>query len=76
MARDTGALGLKADLAEPEGPAELADAALQVAADDECAPGIDILINDAGVGWCSPVGDMTGDKITEILTSTWPRRSS
>ena len=67
VARDTGALALKADLAEPQGPAELADAALQVAAEDECAPGIDILINNAGVGWCGPVGEMTGDKIAEIL---------
>ena len=67
MARDTGALALKADLAEPQGPAELADAALQVAATDANAPGIDILINNAGVGWCGPVGEMSGDKITEIL---------
>ena len=67
VARDTGALALKADLAEPQGPAELADAALQVAAADARAPGIDILINNAGVGWCGPVGEMTGDKIAEIL---------
>jgi short-subunit dehydrogenase len=67
VARDTGALALKADLAEPQGPAELADAALQVAAADGRAPGIDILINNAGVGWCGPVGEMTGDKIAEIL---------
>ena len=67
VARDTGALALKADLAEPQGPAELADAALQVAAEDASAPGIDILINNAGIGWCGPVSEMTGDKITEIL---------
>ena len=67
MARDTGALALKADLAEPQGPAELAEAALQMAATDASAPGIDILINNAGVGWCGPVSDMTGDKIAEIL---------
>jgi NAD(P)-dependent dehydrogenase (short-subunit alcohol dehydrogenase family) len=67
VARDTGALALKADLAEPQGPAELADAALQVAAAEVHAPGIDILINNAGVGWCGPVGEMSGDKIAEIL---------
>jgi short-subunit dehydrogenase len=67
VARDTGALALKADLAEPQGPAELADAALQVAATDAHAPGIDILINNAGIGWCGPVSEMTGDKIAEIL---------
>jgi hypothetical protein len=64
---DTGALALKADLAEPQGPAELADAALQVASTDAHAPGIDILINNAGVGWCGPVGEMSGDKIAEVL---------
>src|ERR1035438_3215283 len=67
VARDTGALALKADLAEPQGPAELAEAALQVAATDATYPGIDILINNAGVGWCGPVGEMTYDKIEEIL---------
>ena len=66
VARDTGGLALKADLAEPQGPAELADAVLQVAADAH-TPGIDILINNAGVGWCGPVSEMTGDKIAEIL---------
>ena len=65
VARDTGALALKANLAEPQGPVELAEAALQVAAEDASAPGIDILINNAGVGWCGPVGEMTGDKIAE-----------
>jgi short-subunit dehydrogenase len=67
VARDTGTLALKADLAEPQGPAELADAALQVASTDAHAPGIDILINNAGVGWCGPVGEMSGDKIAEVL---------
>ena len=37
VARDTGALALKADLAEPQGPAELAEAALQMAATDASA---------------------------------------
>ena len=39
VARDTGALALKADLAEPQGPAELADAALQVAYHRRVRPG-------------------------------------
>src|ERR1035438_10441240 len=67
VARDTGALALKADLAEPQGPAELAEAALQVAGMDAASPGIDILINNARARWCGPVGEMTCDKIEEIL---------
>jgi NAD(P)-dependent dehydrogenase (short-subunit alcohol dehydrogenase family) len=27
---------------------------------DPRARGIDILINNAGVGWCGPIGEMTG----------------
>lgn len=78
VARDTGGFALEADLSAPEGPAELAEAAQRVAGklsagsgtgpDDYVdAGGIDILINNAGVGWCGPVGEMSADKITELL---------
>jgi short-subunit dehydrogenase len=74
VAQDTGGLALEADLAAPDGPATLAEAALKVAGDLPPGPGpepdhtgIDILINNAGVGWSGPVGDMAAGKISEIL---------
>ena len=74
VARDTGGLAVEADLGTPDGPAELAEAALEMVGKLPAAPGeeaacdgIDILINNAGVGWCGPVPEMSADKITEIL---------
>lgn len=76
VARDTGALALKADLAEPQGPAELADAALQVASTDAHAPGIDILINNAGSAGAARWARCPATRSRRSWPSTWPRRSS
>ena len=55
----------------PGGPASLAESALKLARSlPEAAgpaPGVDILINNAGVGWCGPVGDMAAGQVSEIL---------
>jgi short-subunit dehydrogenase len=72
IARQTGGIALPADLAEPDQPAHLAEAARQAA---RAAPwpqsgpdGIDILVNNAGLGWAGPLGDITPAKITELVT--------
>jgi len=75
VARQTGGVALPADLAVPGEPARLAAAASEAA---RAAPwaggtradhgGIDVLVNNAGVGWSGPVGDITAAKITELTT--------
>jgi short-subunit dehydrogenase len=55
VARQTGGTALAADLATPGGPAELAEAARQAAGPG----GIDLLINNAGIGWAGPIGQLT-----------------
>ena len=74
VARDTGGLAVEADLGTPDGPAELAEAALEMVGklpgspgDDSPCEGIDVLINNAGVGWSGPVPEMSPDKVAEIL---------
>src|SRR6266700_3430503 len=46
IAAETGGTALAVDLAAPGGAAELADAAVRTAPD-----GIDVLVNNAGIGW-------------------------
>jgi NAD(P)-dependent dehydrogenase (short-subunit alcohol dehydrogenase family) len=74
VARDTGGLAVEADLGTPDGPAELAEAALEMVGklpgspeDDSPCEGIDVLINNAGVGWSGPLPEMSQDKVAEIL---------
>ncbi len=74
VARETGGLAVEADLCAPDGPAELAEAALAMAgklpggsAEELGGDGIDILVNNAGVGWCGPLPEMDASKIAEIL---------
>lgn len=62
VARDTGAVPLPSDLAAPDGPAGLAEAARQAAG------GIDILVNNAGLGWAGPFTEITPAKIAELVT--------
>jgi short-subunit dehydrogenase len=75
VARRTGGVALPADLAVPGEPARLAAAASEAA---RAAPwaqpasgdrgGIDIVVNNAGLGWSGPLGDITAAKITELMT--------
>jgi short-subunit dehydrogenase len=61
VAAETGAAWLLADLAEPEGPAKLAAAALDVAGR------IDLLVLNAGIGWAGPTQDMTGAAAADLV---------
>ncbi|HLQ57295.1 MAG TPA: SDR family NAD(P)-dependent oxidoreductase [Streptosporangiaceae bacterium] len=63
MARETGGLALAADLAAADGPAELAEAALQAAGPG----GIDLLVNNAGIGWAGPIEQMTGQQAARLI---------
>jgi short-subunit dehydrogenase len=62
VANQTGGSALQADLAARDGPAALADAALRA------ADHIDLLVNNAGIGWAGPIGEVTAAKIDELIT--------
>ncbi len=63
VAQETGGLALAADLAAADGPAELAGAAL-----DAARPGgIDLLVNNAGIGWAGPVDEMTSEQAARLI---------
>ncbi len=53
VAAQTGGVALTADLATSDGADDLADAALRAAPD-----GVDVLINNAGIGWEGSFGDI------------------
>ena len=61
VAAGTGAVPLASDLAAPDGPAALAEAA------QRAAGGIDILVSNAGVGWAGPLTEITPEKIAELV---------
>jgi uncharacterized protein len=61
VARQTGAIPLRADLADPDGAEELAAAALAEAGR------VDLLISNAGVGWAGEIEELTGAKATELV---------
>lgn len=63
VARQTGGTALAADLATPDGPAGLAEAARQAAGPG----GIDLLINNAGFGWAGPIGEMTTARTAQLI---------
>jgi short-subunit dehydrogenase len=63
VARQTGGTALAADLATPGGPAELAEAARQAAGPG----GIDLLINNAGIGWAGPIGQLTAERSAQLI---------
>lgn len=63
VAEQTGGIVLAADLAAADGPARLAAAALAAAGER----GIDILVSNAGLGWSGPIGEITGEKLAELV---------
>ena len=72
VAAETGGIALAADLAVPDGPAKLAEAAIRAAAWDcgGCAAagnGIDILINNAGIGWACPLTEMNAATVAHVI---------
>jgi short-subunit dehydrogenase len=62
VASETGGVALQADLAAPDGPGTLAEAALRE------SDHIDLLINNAGIGWAGPFGELTKAKVDELIT--------
>src|SRR6266702_2630281 len=63
VAQETGGLALAADLAAAGGPAELAEAARQAAGPG----GIDVLVNNAGIGWAGPIEQMTAEQAASLI---------
>ena len=61
VAKETGGVALQADLAAPDGPDALAAAALGEAGH------IDLLVNNAGIGWAGPIGELTAAKVDELI---------
>jgi NAD(P)-dependent dehydrogenase (short-subunit alcohol dehydrogenase family) len=63
VAKETGGLALVADLAAADGPSELAKAA-----EDAAGPGgIDLLVNNAGIGWAGPIEQMTAEQVADLI---------
>src|SRR5258708_4610237 len=63
VAQQTGGTALTADLATPGGPAELAAAAREAAGPG----GIDLLVNNAGIGWAGPIGQLTAERSAQLI---------
>ena len=63
VATETGGLALAADLAAADGPAKLAAAASEAAG----AGGVDLLVNNAGLGWAGPIGQMTAEQVAGLV---------
>ena len=64
VAARTGGTALGGDLAVPGGAAALAEQAKAAAA----RGGIDVLVNNAGLGWAGPFGAIPAAKVTELAT--------
>jgi short-subunit dehydrogenase len=61
VAEETGATAIPADLADPAGPAELAEATLTATGR------VDLLVSNAGAGWAGPIGELSAEKAAELL---------
>lgn len=61
VAQDTGAHGVRADVAQP------ADNARTVEACQQHMGGIDVLINNAGVGYNAPIGELDLDRMRSLF---------
>lgn len=62
VAAETGAAAIQADLSAPDGPAELAAAARQSA-----GTGIDLLVNNAGIGWAGPFSGIPAPAVQRLV---------
>jgi short-subunit dehydrogenase len=62
VAAQTGGTALQADLADPGGPARLAESALAAAGR------VDLLVSNAGVGWAGPIEQLPAAKAAELIT--------
>lgn len=62
VARETGGVALPADLSDAVSVRSLADAATRTA-----DGGVDILINNAGVGWAGPLTEIPPEKVAELV---------
>lgn len=63
IARETGGLALAADLTAADGPDVLAGAATKAAGPG----GIDVLVNNAGIGWAGPIEQMTAEQVAALI---------
>ncbi|MFI6235524.1 SDR family NAD(P)-dependent oxidoreductase [Micromonospora sp. NPDC050784] len=61
IAAETGAIPLRADLALPGAARDLAERAM------ERHGRVDVLVNNAGVGWAGPFGSMPTERAEEVL---------
>ena len=61
VAARTGGTALRGDLAAEGGAARLAAQALGAA-----SGGVDVLVNNAGLGWAGPIGELTAGKVAEL----------
>jgi short-subunit dehydrogenase len=62
VARETGGVALRCDLAAPDGPRRLVDDAV------DAAEHIDLLVASAGVGWAGSFASMPAAEIDRLLT--------
>jgi short-subunit dehydrogenase len=61
VAARTGAIAVPVDLADPDGPDRLADAALATAGR------IDLLVSNAGAGWAGPIGELSAARAADLV---------
>ncbi|WP_037366522.1 SDR family NAD(P)-dependent oxidoreductase [Amycolatopsis orientalis] len=61
LAQETGGTALAADLADPEAAARLAERALAVTGS------VDLLVNNAGLGWAGPLPELSGERLRHLV---------
>lgn len=61
LAAETGGTALAADLARPEAAADLAERALAITGS------VDLLVNNAGLGWAGPLPELSEDELRHLV---------